>query len=101
MASENATQTVIANIFVRTSQKTNKPYYSLSIVADDDEFMNVGFIKPLRSAKQILEEASAKGLMTEGESKAGAYKMLTVVISTNDIVQVKDRTYLTNIIDFC
>ena len=93
---------MIANIFARENVKfPGKPYYTLSVVAEDGSFESAGFVKPIRGAKKVLEEADAAGLMAEGVSDAGAYKMLTVVLNDSDIVTVAGKTYLVGISGLC
>ena len=93
---------MIANIFARESSKLpGKLYYTMSVVAEDGSFENLGFVKPIRAAKKLLEEADAQGLMTEGVSDAGEYKMLTVVLNDSDIVALGGRNYLVGISGLC
>lgn len=93
---------MIANIFARESSKLpGKHYYTMSVVAEDGSFESAGFVKPIKAAKKVLEEADAAGIMTEGVSDAGAYKMLTVVLNDDDIVTLGGKTYLVGISGLC
>lgn len=93
---------MIANIFVRESQKyPGKNFYTMSIVGEDGVFEDAGFVKPIRDAKSIIDAADAAGLMVEGLSNAGAYKMLTVNVDDECLVSVGGKTYLKNILSLC
>lgn len=83
----------------KSQQSTDKHYFSASIVLDEGGFKDLGFFKPLKKAKEILEDHLAKGDTIPGVSKAGEYQMLPVEVEDKDWSVINDTRYLKNIRD--
>ena len=86
----------IVKIFQRISKKTNKPFFTMSLVTDDG-YEDMGFIALSRStgARAAFEQIEAEGLLKEGSTAKGNYKMLTAVVDMeSDIAVVKGMTVI-------
>lgn len=89
------TDMAIYNIFERLSAKTDKPYFTMSLVTDDG-FVDMGFAQFSRTtgAKALYEQVRDEGLLKEGETEKGAYKMLTVAIEDENLVQIRNTVVI-------
>lgn len=78
------------------SQQSNEPkhYYSASIVCDDGSFENLGIIKVIKQAKEVLELAVKEEITTPGETDKGSYEMVTVEIKEESLVKIGNKYYL-------
>ena len=89
----------VANIFERTSKKTNRPYFTMSIICEDGSFEDAGFVHYSKNtqARELYEELKTKGLLKKGVSDAGEYTMLSAKV---EIEEVKGQKYITSFVPF-
>ena len=89
----------VANIFERVSKKTNRPYFMMSIVAEDGSFEDAGFVQYSKNtkARELYEQLKAKGLLKTGVTDAGEYTMLSAKV---EIEEVKGQKYITSFVPF-
>lgn len=93
------TKMTVANIFERTSKKTNRPYFTMSIIAEDGSFEDAGFVHYSKNtkARELYEGLKAKGLLKKGVSDAGEYTMLSAKV---EIEEVEGQKYITSFVPF-
>lgn len=79
----------IVNVFHRISAK-GKPYFTASLVCEDGTFEDLGFVALSRTtgAKAAWDEIDKAGLLKEGSTDKGAYKMLSMALDLDTDVKV-------------